>query len=328
MQSSTLYNKILNKLIPPSHWCNPWLKCLCQADTTFFEHLLEQQADYIHFLCLVQLYGNDNSKYKQLSSHDLAALIRTHSKNQILKELISPYPSGLTNILKKLNNRPYTKQTYYELLTLLYDTKASNHLRHATSINPNMINCLYQLDHHWRNLKILRHVKTPKDTSIILFIHRACIKLRDKYPDFIDHSSLHQIDNIDALIEWLIRRLNKIPFPKPPWVGDKRIRPITNGEQLNSISKEFKNCIADYICEILMGACYFYVSSYGPSIIKVNRDPIFDWHIEEILGIENNEVTKHAMKTIHAEFSKNNIGKKTNIEFNHFLLNRLTNSWV
>lgn len=328
MRPSTLYDKILNKIIPPNHWCNQWLKDMCHADTAFLEHTMEQRDDFIHFLCLVHLYETDNSKYKQLSNHDMAVLIKTHPKKQILKELISPYPSGITNILKKLNSKPFPKNTYFELIELLHDSKARTHLQHASSINPNMIKCLYQLDHHWRNLKVLRHMKTTKDTSTILFIHRACLKLGRKYPDFINYSSLHQIDNIDSLIDYFIRKINIITFPEPPWIGNKRIRPITNGDQLNSVSKKFKNCIADYICEILMGACYFYVSSYGPSIIRLNRDPIFNYHIEEILGVENDEVAKHALRKIHAEFSKYNIDKKTNIAFDHFLLDRLTSSWI
>tara|TARA_R110000782_G_scaffold30891_4_gene76565 strand:+ start:766 stop:1752 length:987 start_codon:yes stop_codon:yes gene_type:complete len=328
MQPSTLYNKILNKIIPPNHWGNIWLKDLCHADTTFLEHLIEQRDDFIHFLCLVYLYKNDSSKYKRLSNNELAILIRTHPKKLILKDLIRPYPPGITNLLKKLNGKPFSKNTYFELIELLHDTKASTHLQHASSINSNTIKCLFQLDHSWRDLKILHNVKTTKDTNIILFIHRACLKLGEKYPDFIDHVSLHKIKDIDGLIDYLIRRINKITFPEPPWVGNKRIRPITNGEQLNSVSKKFKNCIADYICEILMGACYFYVSSYGPSIIKLNRNPIFIWHVEEILGVENDEVTKHALRTIHAEFSEHDIDKKTNIEFDNFLLDRLTSSWV
>lgn len=328
MQPSTLYNKILDRLIPPNHCSNKWLKHLCHADTAFLDHVMQQRDDFMHFLCLVHLYGTDSSKYKQLSSHNLAVLIRTHPKKQILKDLISPYPSGITNILKKLNNRPFPKSTYYELIELLHDTKASTHLQHASSITPNRIKCLYKLNHNWRNLKVLHNVKTTKEVNTILFIHRACLSLGNKYPDFIDYSSLHKIVKIDSLIDWFIRRINIITFPEPPWIGNKRIRPITNGEQLNSVSKKFKNCIADYICEILMGACYFYVSSYGPSIIRINRDPLFDWRIEEVLGIENDDVTKHALRKIHAEFSKYNIDKKTNIDFDHFLLDRLTNSWI
>lgn len=254
MKSSTLYDKILNKIIPSNHWCNQWLKDLCHADTGFFDHVMEQQDDFVHFFCLVHLYGTDSLKYKHRSNHDWAVLIRSHPKKQILKIIINPYPSGLACVLKKLNNKPYPKRTYSEFIELLYDSKASTHLQHATSVNPNTIKCLYKLDHNWRDLKILRQVKTTKDANIALFIHRACFRLEDRYPEFIDHSSLHQIDNLDALVEWFIRRINTITFPAPPWIGNKRIRPITNGVQLNSVSKKYKNCISDYICEILMGA--------------------------------------------------------------------------
>tara|TARA_R110002096_G_scaffold99_5_gene437 strand:+ start:89 stop:1075 length:987 start_codon:yes stop_codon:yes gene_type:complete len=328
MQSSTLYNKVLDKLIPSSHWCSQRLKDLCHTDTDFLEHTLEQQDDFIHFLCLVHLYVTDNSEYKRLSNADLAALIRTHPKKQILKELITPYPSGITNILKKLNNRPYSKHIYHELITLLQDTKARNFLQHASSINPNTIKCLYQLDHHWRDIKLLRHVKFSKDVSTVLFIHRACIKIRNKYPGFIDHSSLHQIEGIDGLVEWFIRRINKIQFQTPPWLGNKNIRPITNGTQLIQESKAFKNCISDYLPDALLGTCYFFTSDYGPAIIKLNKIPLFEWQIDEILGAENTLLSTHVLNKIYNEFSMNGIEKKTDIDFDQPILNRLTNSWI
>ncbi len=327
MQSSTLYNKILDKLIPPNHWCNQRLKDLCQADTDFFEHTLEQQGDFIHFLCLVHLYVTDNSEYKQLSNADLSILIRTHPKKQILKELITPYPSGITNILKKLNNRPYSKQAYYELITLLQDTKASNHLQHAPSINPNNIKCIYALGHSWRDLKVLRDVKNSKDASAILFIQRACLKLGRNYPEFIELTSLKKINDIEHLIKWFIRRVNKIKFQTPPWLGNKNIRPVTNGTQLIQESKAFKNCISDYLPDALLGTCYFYTSDYGPAIIKLNRIPFFEWEVDEILGAENNLLSNRILNKIYNEFSMNGIERKVNIDFDQPTLNMLTGTW-
>ena len=328
MKPSTLSNSFLNSLINPRHWCYQWVVDLCNSDELFFKHLVEQQYDFIHFLCIVKLFCEKENNHKQVLFHDIAPWIRTHSKKQILKELVTPYPFGIHNVIKRLSHKPFSKQTYRQLIDLLYKSKSGKYLQHALNISTNIIKCLSLLDPSWRDLKFLRHIKSSKDVETLLYIHRASNKLGVTHPNFNDIQSLHKIDDFNALYGWFERRLYSIEFPKPPWPGNNNIFPLTDGIQLNHTSKQFRNCVMDYFPDILLGSCYFYISNYVPSIIKVNKDPTFDWHINEILGVENKIINTRILNKIRDEFSIPGIEKKTDIDFDQPILNRLTNSWI
>ncbi len=198
---------LLYKILPPRHWACQWISELCLSDPHFLPHLCEQQFDFIHYLCIIKLHLKHSHQYYSLPSIELAKTIRGCPKKTLLRQVIKPYPAGLTSILKRLNKAAFSKKAYVNLFQLCRNEKSIHYFQHATDISATTIENIARLNNDWHQLKLLKSIKLKKDFKTLLFIHDACDALSDKNQEFQDMESLKRINDTKALVLWFNRRL-------------------------------------------------------------------------------------------------------------------------
>jgi len=199
-------------------WCGPAIQKLCEADSEFAKHLINQTQEQRQCLAFVVL-GWDRMGSKELHPRELGKKLRCQSKKALLKQFIRPYPAGLVSVLKKLGNRIMIKVRYLELIDLLVEPNAAKFLWHQPKIQSGMISALVGLDPEFRLASIVRNVTNQSTLHSIQYAIAVARKASPETSDSVLAKSLeealshnrHQmwlpIETAMVLQEWLSHRL-------------------------------------------------------------------------------------------------------------------------
>ena len=295
---------IVRGIFGEGHWCTRWVLSLCAEDPEFFQHITEQAAGYIHYLCLVRLALLNQQPENEMPIEELATWIRSTSRKTIMKQLYNPYPQGTLKILTKLGRRPLSKNDYRRLIRLLGREGCAQALRHMRHIKPYQLAWMDEFPTEYLHPKLLGSIKKGTDYQTLKYIFRTFDAFSNEQVHVNLFGSIRQIQNLEQLTRWFQRQLKKLDFPIPPWSGNSWIKPITSASDLHKYANDFHNCLDDYTRAILLGNRYFYVSQHGPAIISLVRDPLLGWLIEEINGQNNNKPRKIVVESILCAFTK------------------------
>ncbi len=286
---SSKYKWPVERLFGRNHWCVSWIMELCNADEKFSLHLIEQQAAYSHYLCVIRLALLDNP-FIDMAISSQAEWLRTRTRKTVLNELYDPAPAGLLNILSKLGAYALPQEYYRLILDTLPDVQVQKYLRHKKHINKrdlNMIPVLMSNDalpsaanwpgknNDFERLKYYARLTQCIDPAMSLEkITRSLINFRQP----------------EQFTDWIDKQLLKASFPQPVWAGNGRIHPVLTAADLQSTASQFENCCYDYLAKILFGRYYFYISDIGPALVLIVRDPFLGWELAEISGTGNEKV--------------------------------------
>ncbi len=297
-----VHNWFIPKLYGSDLWCRDWLEDLCLADPNFLQHLSEQKEGYIHYLCLVRMAWLE--KRTPLSSVAQARLLQQHTQKSLLQTLYPSYPNGLLKVLTKFGPIPLSKKYYRLLLTLQRDESACRFLSHAKHLRAYHLRWLEEFPHGVLPISMLHSFKTAsqyRTFKTIITVIKALQKNDEHAPTF---NSLKRLKTLSQLVNWYQRYVQTLDFPAPPWPGNEWIKPITSSRALKKASKEFQNCIYDYVRSVLLGHAYFYQCSRCPTIVAIKRDPLIGWHIHEINGPKNDKPHVDVVEEIELTFRK------------------------
>ena len=117
--------------------------------------------------------------------------------------------------------------------------------------------------------------------------------------------SLSQARNRDRLVaairSWNARIDETVGFPAPPFPAAGALCPLSSAEMLRSEARRMRNCIANYLPDILAGRVYFYRwDAAEPATIMLERRASGEWRLEEYLGLDNDDLTEPTRARIRA----------------------------
>ncbi len=289
-------------------WCGPAIRSLCEADPEFAKHLINQTQEQRQCLALAVL-GWERPGSARISPREFAIKVRCQSKKALLKQFYRPYPAGLVNILKKLGNRIMVKNRYLELIDLLDEPNAAKLLWHEPKIKPFMIAALVGLEPAFRQPSIIRNIinePTLHSAQYAIAVARRVTprvsdsvlakSLEETFAEF--HKSGHDSFEIKWKIQnWITRRLNKTTMPEPPWSGTRKLRPITKCKDILKTAREFDNCLAGQLANVISKKRFFYLwNDRGSAVVALENEPMLGWIVGEIKGPKNKPVTGQTPK--------------------------------
>jgi hypothetical protein len=116
-------------------------------------------------------------------------------------------------------------------------------------------------------------------------------------------SSLKQAEDgahlINLLLRWRQRIADGAPFPRPPIPGTDVLTPLTSAKMIQREALSMRNCIADYVSQVLNGTHYFYRwSGPEPATVCFQRDAFYGWRLGECAGIGNQQLSSNTCDQI------------------------------
>jgi hypothetical protein len=198
-------------------------------------------------------------------------------------------------MLSKLGNTAYLPQYYRALLEAARDPAAAKVLAHASQINPIGIRAWLALPVPARLPNLLEILIAEADLAGELAA--IILQFSNDRPEIWHRmgQSLSKIREADQITKWCdrwnSRILGEVDFPKPPFAGCGRLRPLSSGPEMKRESREMRNCLDDLIGDVLWDGAYFYHwGGAQPATIMLETCPEQGWRVGQILGPGNEEV--------------------------------------
>lgn len=295
-------------------WCGHSIQTLCEADPEFAQHLINQSQEQRQCLVFV-LLGWEQSGPARITPRELAIKIRSQSKKRLLKQFYQTYPHGLVSILKKLGSKIMVRSRYLELIELLAEPNAAKFLWHESKIKSFMITALVGLEPAYRQPSIVRNVINKSVLHSVQYAIAVARRITPHASDTVLAKSLEetfaQLDKTSRdgyeikwkIQNWITRRLNKTIIPAPPWNGTLNLRPITKSKDILKTARDFDNCLANFLPNIISKKRFFYLwQGKGTVIIALENEPLLGWIVGEIKGPKNKSVSERTKEKIMTEF--------------------------
>ncbi|MEL7028262.1 MAG: hypothetical protein AAGL49_03420 [Pseudomonadota bacterium] len=285
----------------PFGWATPYVAGLIDQDPDFVRRLLTLTRTDQHFLglCLALLGPKADDP-----AH-LAWFARTwerERRTEVLAQIESDAPAGLIKLLPKLRGRMWRPATYRRLTALFGEDNARKALRRREGVSRRDVFVLSRLRPELRRAEVMQFITRRGDLEEVVFCIEIARRVRSDLSDRQLMASLKHAKGC-KIRPWVRKHYANAPFPPAPWGGTDDLRPIDSHGELERTAREFKNCIRDYVGDVLQGRSYFYRygrGDEGVAVIELRRLPQLGWAVHEALGPENADLdggTRTAFET-------------------------------
>lgn len=108
----------------------------------------------------------------------------------------------------------------------------------------------------------------------------------------------------------LWKLVDRLPAAPVPWPGDDLLAPITCPVSLSQTGLTYRNCLAQYRLELVLGTMAFYRMLTTPirAIVGLRREPTSGWIVFDIKGPLNIELDEETRADIFGRFAAVGIG--------------------
>ena len=240
-------------------WLTPTIAALARECDDVAENALAMPRESLHFIALTLAMMGP-------AAHDpdhLAAFARRYactSRRKLFGEFTRADPR-LVKLVKRFAGKPWRAPTYRRLAALYEEPAARKTLAHCPAITRARLRALSNLPPAFRTMRVLKKVANPKDRACAIFAIDVVCKLR---PDMAVEEVVASFETTkDCPEAWARRHFERAAFPAPPVRaivigGIEAIRPLTSYDDMARSAREFDNCIASYLMDVLRGERYFY----------------------------------------------------------------------
>ena len=287
-------------------WLKPWLGKLCIAAPGFRAYLGEEALYTHHYLAIVNRALAPAGTHHQ--TKEIALLLRTRSRKQVLRTVMSAHPRGVLSALGKMGPKLRSRSYYDRVLKCLAGSSSAKVLNHAESIPPLLLDGLNEIDPSLHNLRLLGLVNTQQRLRTFLYLNKVLEKVLPAARLLDARTSLLRVESYSGIGEWFDKWLKEGILPAAPWPGTDRLRPMTTCEQLDKAAARFNNCLRTQVPRAVLGTHYFYEwRGREPAIASVVVGPRLGWVIEDIKKIKNRGVRTGTRDAIIRDFSHGGI---------------------
>ncbi len=198
------------------------------------------------------------------------------------------------------------KKHYQNLIDAFADDRMRKRLHHAKRVRKfdlEVFHLIKGIPGKFQSSGIISSVKTHCDLEYlnILILVSQYLNLDMSEKEIDDETK--ELKSMPKVEAWFKRKIEKAPFPPPPWEGNDWIKPVKSREQLKAVGGRFKNCVGNYCIKVLLGYSYFYVCEQTPAVIEIRKDAVFGWEVSEIEKVRNQNISRAERNEIIQSFS-------------------------
>lgn len=315
----------------------PVVAAMCGADADFARHVITVGAAGRHYVSAVVAFaaaapggaGNSPAGLKSLAH----AVQYERRKDVFARFLDEPAP-GLSGVLNKLSGRRLKAETYHSLAALLKRSSSGKVLRHLNTIRPVHIRALETLPEALHRVNIIAPLEDKYDPPMLAVAFQAAQKIRPDMDAVQLAVSLHEsvggkiekpqfkrtvsgrkvkltAPYDEAVCGWLERLMLNNKLPEPPWSGGGDIKPITTPAAMHAAGMRGRNCLGGQIADVLSGRVFYFEHTGVPkAYICLEKGAVFGWRVGDILGPDNQELTKQHAHRIEKAFVNAGFGPR------------------
>lgn len=221
----------------------------------------------------------------------LADALQHWALRRIITAFLPDAPEGLAEIVRKLNDAPWSRADYASLITLLSEGgEGAKTLRHAVQIDAYFVAVLRTLPAQLRRPRLIANVPTTQSAALIARgAKRVCGGRVDDFRGLARLAErLERARSTASLFRMLIEEIGLEQLAPPPVPGADWFKPIATIGQINDAALRFENCLKGRIPLLLLGrAAYYEVLGEEPAIVEIVRDGDGLWVVGEVRGHAN-----------------------------------------
>lgn len=262
----------------------------------------EPHADFLaapaarrHLVCLAISVGRDVAA---LGEALLSARLRVS-----IRLVLPAAPSGLERALNRAGETAWDADAYRALVRLLDRAPPAKVLRHAASLDAELVRRLAGLPEPMAPAAAMAVGLSPEGVLVIREAYEA-LSLRDG-PDAAEAAAAEwaRAATPKALFEKVRDDLTPGPMA-PPHPGTARLRPLATKAAMKDAARRYRNCLKDRGADAATGWMAFYEWSGPPgAIVAVARDHVFGWRMDEARTSRNAPVPEAVRDEIRSELA-------------------------
>jgi hypothetical protein len=235
------------------------------------------------------------------------------SNSQLSAALNGLLPCGLWPIAKRLSREPLPPGLYRRLCKALDDERLARQLSHLPVLNAEIVRTALSLPADLRYAGFIQLVPSEDQAATIAAVIDLVQNNGRTRADVVG-SLLHAADY--AAVERLLRKAMIVSsLPDCGFAGTDQLVRITDPSELKALGATFRNCLRG-MAEMYVNQqrTAFFVWRGGPNVLdravaSVSRDQ-FGWHIGEIRGPGNADVSDAAEKLIRQALTAGGIADR------------------
>lgn len=209
------------------------------------------------FAGLAKIAADGDCHQGNLTSADLADVIRHGRAADILRHAFGEVPVGYPSMLGRIGERPLDSMDYL----ILRDLCAAGHpnvmeaLRACDRITRSKLRVITALDPRWVHANILTRIDTLAEAAdfnrAVTFIQSVSSKATDEAVAGAI-ANMAQATTLARLLDRFLRRADQLP-PHPLGLGDNELRPLTTMREHLEAARKYRNCLAHRLSDIAAG---------------------------------------------------------------------------
>lgn len=214
---------------------------------------------------------------------------------------------GLRRILAKCPPITFSENTYKQLMVLTEDPNALKVLRFSQAITADKVETVHNMPAVLRTSGIVSKLRRPQEAMALTQIWNLIQPADDGHQKEVIRTLAKTVSR-EAFWDHIRNLLidTRHPVPKGPAIQHPNFYPVTSRKMLVSVAKEFRNCLTNYIGEVIDGKMAIFVFNRDEQKAVLSVEPCFGSKgvIRELVGPENDPVANELKSEILAVLKK------------------------
>ncbi len=241
-----------------------------------------------------------NAPVSERDMAELAEALETWSLKRIVGRYLPGAPDGFVEALRKMSDEGWTAEDFRLLVALLGEPQGAKVLRHAASIDRELVLVLTRLQPQLRRTRIVATIATSFVADLVARGVKRAVG-NDERPIARVADRFERARTSQALFRMLIEAIGLEQLSPPPVPGADWLTPLATVAQIESAALRFENCLKHRIPLLLRGKAAYYEAVGGePAVIEIVRDTQGLWVVGEIRGHANINITQGLWDRIRA----------------------------
>ena len=248
-----------------------------------------------HLVCLAIALGRDLSA---LGEALLGARLRV-----AIRLVLDDAPSGLERALARAGETAWDADAYRALIRLLDRGPPAKVLRHAPSLDADLVRRLAGLPGPMEPAAAVAAALTPEGVIVLREAYDA-LNLRDG-PAAAEAAAggWARAPSAKAMFERVRDDLTPEPMA-PPHPGTARLKPLATKAAMKDAARRYGNCLKDRGSDAATGWAAFYEWQGRPgAVVAITRDHVFGWRMDEARTFRNAAVPADVREDILSDLS-------------------------
>ena len=212
----------------------------------------------------------------------------------------------LIGLTSRLAGRLWSASAYRRLASLAGEPGMLDLLRASRRITRRQVSELARVPPAYRHPAVLARLRGSGDGARIGFAIALVERIR---PDLSRAAVLRTLGQTPATVPikaWTSRHFRSAGFPKPPWPGTERFRPLESWDEVQCVAQRFRNCARSHVWDVLSGRAYLYalrLEGRDVALVELSRVAEGQWVVTEAKAPRNEALSVAEESALRAELS-------------------------